>query len=175
MHAAEQLVDAEGWDQLSMAGLAAALGVKVPSLYNHLDSLDALRGELQVRTMEELGRAFAVEAMGRTGPDGLVAMAKVHRAFARQHPHRYQGAMRQPFDREAFFRASTFANEALLAVLRSYDMEHAAALETELAMFSCLHGFVVLESAGFFTDIIDADVLFKIVLDAAVRMVEEAA
>lgn len=172
VHAAEVLVDEHGWDHLSMAGLAAALGVKVPSLYNHIEGLDGLRGELQVRTMERLGRAFAAEAMGRTGPEGLVAMARVHRAFAREHPHLYQGAMREPHDREAFFKASAQANEALLAVLRSYDMEHAAALETELAMFSCLHGFVVLESAGFFTDLIDVDVLFGLVLGAALRMVE---
>src|SRR4051794_25234481 len=38
--AAEAIVDEHGWDELTMARLAAALGIKVPSLYNHVPSLD---------------------------------------------------------------------------------------------------------------------------------------
>ena len=37
--AAERLVAANGWENLTMAALAADLGVRPPSLYRHVDSL----------------------------------------------------------------------------------------------------------------------------------------
>ena len=43
--AALRLVDAGGVELLSMRRLAAELGVKAMSLYNHVASLEALRGE----------------------------------------------------------------------------------------------------------------------------------
>ncbi|MGZ3638658.1 MAG: TetR family transcriptional regulator, partial [Ktedonobacterales bacterium] len=40
IQAAADLVDAEGLDALSLARLAEKLGVRTPSLYNHISSLD---------------------------------------------------------------------------------------------------------------------------------------
>ena len=45
--AAEAICDRDGWTHLTMTALANELGVKVPSLYNHVPNLEALRGELQ--------------------------------------------------------------------------------------------------------------------------------
>jgi AcrR family transcriptional regulator len=165
--AAEAIVDEHGWDELTMARLAAALGIKVPSLYNHVPNLDAVRGELQVRTMEMLAAELQRAAMGRTGRDGLVELATVHRAFARRHPGRYEGATRAPIDREAFSRASVGANAALLAVMRTEGRQGQAALVAELAVFASFHGFVLLESSGLLDGTVDMDQLFERVVDAA--------
>jgi AcrR family transcriptional regulator len=40
------LADANGFEQLALADVAVALGVKLPSLYNHVDGLAGLRREL---------------------------------------------------------------------------------------------------------------------------------
>jgi AcrR family transcriptional regulator len=165
--AAEAIVDEHGWDELTMARLAAALGIKVPSLYNHVPNLDAVRGELQVRTMEMLAAELQRAAMGRTGRDGLVELATVHRAFARRHPGRYEGATRAPIDREAFSRASVGANAALLAVMRTEGRQGQDALVAELAVFASFHGFVLLESSGLLDGTVDMDQLFERVVDAA--------
>ena len=75
--AAEAVVDRDGWQDLTMTALAAELGVKVPSLYNHVPNLDALRGELQIRTMAALGAELQRAVMGKSEAKGFVALADV--------------------------------------------------------------------------------------------------
>src|SRR4051794_40526532 len=92
--AAEALVDRQGWSHLTMSELARELGVAVPSLYRHVRNLDALLGELQNRTILRLGTKLNRAAMGRTGEAGIRALAATLRQFAREHPNRYDLAMR---------------------------------------------------------------------------------
>src|SRR5215469_453320 len=120
--AAEILVDKQGPDALTMTALAGDLGVKVSSLYNHVPSLEALRGELQNRAMHELGVLLRNEAMGKTGDRGLRALAHVLRDFARTHPGRYGLATREPHDQAEFAEASTDATAAFAAIIGSYGI-----------------------------------------------------
>ena len=55
--AADRLVAERGWDALTMAALGEELGVKPSSLYRHVESVDAIRLALQLRTVTELGEA----------------------------------------------------------------------------------------------------------------------
>ena len=144
MAAAERVVDELGWDHLTMAALAGALGTTGPSLYNHVASLEALRGELQQRTMRQLGDALVRAALARGGRQGLLALSDAYRAFVRHHPHRYDGATRTPVDREGMAAAATQANGALLAVVRSYGVDPDDALLAQLGVFAALHGVVTL-------------------------------
>ena len=167
--AAERVVDDLGWDHLTMAALAAALGTTGPSLYNHVASLEALRGELQERTMRRLGDALVGAALARGGREGFLALAYAYRAFVRHHPHRYDGATRAPIDREGMWAASARANGALLAVVRSYGVEADGALVAQLGAFAALHGVVTLEVSGFLGDAVDPDELYDTVVAAVER------
>src|SRR6266571_3462457 len=100
--AAESVVDRLGWDGLTMAALAAETGMKVPSLYNHVASLENLRSELQQRAMRDVGVAVVASALGRSGRDALTELARAFRGYVRAYPHRYEGATRTPIDRDAF-------------------------------------------------------------------------
>lgn len=169
LSAAEAIVDRDGATALTMTALAGELGVKVSSLYNHVPSLDALRGELQNRAMAELGVLLRNQAMGRTGERGLRALAAVMRDFARSHPGRYELAMSQPHDRAAFTEASVDAQAALGAIIASYDIDDAS-LEIQVSAFAALHGVVSLENAGFLDDVVDADRVFEVVLGLVVDL-----
>ena len=167
--AAEDIVDESGWDSLTMAALAASVGMRSPSLYNHVANLDSLRAEVQVRTMRRLGTELASAAMGRVGRSGFVEMASTYRAFALRQPHRYDGATRTPIDRTAFQEASEPANGALAAIVRSYGVAPERVLLAQLGVFAALHGAVALEIHGFFGDVVDGDQLYDSVVDAADR------
>jgi AcrR family transcriptional regulator len=167
--AAEAVVDELGWDRLTMAALATALGTTGPSLYNHVRGLDALRGELQQRTMRALGRELVVAALARSGRDGFLALAAAYRGFVRRHPNRYDGATRAPVDRDGLLAASAAANDALLAVVRSYGVPAHDALTAQLGAFAALHGVVTLEVSGFLGDVVDPDVLYDTVVAAVER------
>jgi AcrR family transcriptional regulator len=172
--AAEALVDRDGWRPLTMTALANELGVKVPSLYNHVPNLEALRGELQCRTLRALGAVLNRKAMGRSGSTALRALAATFRAFVDEHPGLFDLAMQAPVDRDAFEQAAAAASAALAAVIRSYGITDET-LELQLSAFAALHGVLVLEHAGFFPPTIDSDRVFEQVLDLVVGMLEGAA
>lgn len=167
--AAEALVDHRGPAALTMTALAADLGVRASSLYNHIPNLEALRGELQNDTMRELGVRLRNEAMGRSGESGLRALAHALRDFAAAHPGRYSLAMSAPHDSEAFRHASADAMAAFAAIIASYGIDDIS-LEFQVSAFAALHGVVVLDGAGFLRGALDGDRVFETVLDQVVAM-----
>ena len=173
--AAAAIVDSDGWRALTMSALAKELGIKVPSLYNHVSNLEALRGELQNRTLREIGERLNHTAMGRTGEHAMRALAATFRAYALEHPGRYDLATQAPIDREGFADVSVAAGEALFAVIRSYGIVDADALELQLSAFAALHGALVLENAGFFPDTIDAEPIYGLVLDQVLDLLARRA
>lgn len=174
LEAAEACLDRRGPHALTMTALAGELGVKVSSLYNHVTSLEALRGELQNRAMRELGVRLRNEAMGKTGERGLRALAHVLRGFASAHPGRYALAMSAAHDRDAFREASADATAAFAAIIGSYGIKDLS-LDWQVSAFAALHGAVVLDNAGFLTDPLDGDRVFETVLDQVVAMLDQAA
>jgi AcrR family transcriptional regulator len=72
--AAVAIADADGLEAVTLARVAAALGVKPPSLYNHVDGRDALVRAIAVRALGELTDALRRAATGRAGADALTAV-----------------------------------------------------------------------------------------------------
>src|SRR5581483_10136620 len=54
INAALTFLDREGWDALTINALAAQLGTKGPSLYNHVDSLEDLRRTVRMRVIDDI-------------------------------------------------------------------------------------------------------------------------
>ena len=107
-----------------MAALAADLGVRAPSLYRHVESLDVVRNELRLRSVRELGEAVRAAVMGRSGLDGLHALTDAHRAYAQSHPERYLAQTGLPGD-EPMREAGRRLGEAGYAVLASLGLSEA--------------------------------------------------
>src|SRR5450631_3421540 len=91
-NAARELAEQDGFEQLSLARLAAALGIKAPSLYRHVDSKDALLKLMLTITNQELIAALRTQPTeGNTGESRamLLRMALAYRAYAHAHPVMY--------------------------------------------------------------------------------------
>jgi AcrR family transcriptional regulator len=168
---AEALVDREGWQQLSMTALARKLGVRGPSLYNHVDSLDALLADVQARALAELSGRLQRAAMGRSGAQALRALAAVLRAFAAEHPGRYDLAMSEAIDRVRMAAAGEPAQAALTAVIESFDIAEPAMdlLQTCLAP---LHGVIALDRSHLFAGLTDTSVVYERAVDLVILMLE---
>src|SRR5690606_16522797 len=63
-------------------------GVAVPSLYKHVESLDALRAEVALVAVRELTDRMRRAAVGRARGEALRALARACRAYVREHPGR---------------------------------------------------------------------------------------
>lgn len=161
MDAATALADRGGVDAVTIAAVAAEVGVRPPSLYNHVAGREALIALIGVRAMEELAAAMSLAAAGLAGDDALLAIARTQRAYAHAHPGAYASADRAIALRDPGVAA---AGEAVLsvlfAVLRGYGLEGDDAIHAARAVRATVHGFVVLELAGGFQIGVDVDPSF---------------
>jgi AcrR family transcriptional regulator len=173
LDAAERLVDLHGWDALSMTVLAEDLRTGVSSLYNHVANLQDLRAVLQVRWMGTLSTHLRSAAMGCARTDGVLQMGYALRGFAAEHPHRYVAITRAPLDPDGFAGAAAGAYEALTVMLRSCGVAEELLLQTCMAVFSAVTGFVSLEVNGFFANAGDLDAVYEHVLRGVVLAVED--
>lgn len=92
---AGELVAREGVASLSMRRLAAAAGIRAPSLYKHFASRTEVVGALQERALLLLtGELVTVDA-----PDGCLPLLLAYRSWALAHPHEYELISRGPLER----------------------------------------------------------------------------
>jgi AcrR family transcriptional regulator len=145
--AAADLADEVGLDQLTLAALAARLGVRQPSLYKHVASLDALRRLISMRSKAEFAEVLGRAAIGRARDDALIAMAYAWRTWALEHPGRFQAGERgaAPGDTE-HEELSRRTIAVIVAAMDGYGLDGDDAVDAIRAYRSALHGFVALES-----------------------------
>lgn len=149
VRAAVDLADEHEADDVTLAMVAERLGVRPPSLYNHVDGLDDLRGRMAVVAVERLAEACREAAMGRSGEDALVAIARSYRETARRHPGTYPLTQVARDDAD-WQRAAERALSPILASLAGMGLEGETAIHAVRSMRSALHGFVSLETGGGF-------------------------
>ncbi|MGA2828183.1 MAG: TetR-like C-terminal domain-containing protein [Streptosporangiaceae bacterium] len=148
---AAELADEAGPDHLTLAALAARLGVRQPSLYKHVASLDSLRQLIAKRAKAEFADVLGRAAIGRARDDALVAMAHAWRAWALDHPGRYQIGQRAPAPGDVDHQAVADRFVAVMtAVMAGYGLDGDDAIDAVRAFRSALHGFVSLEASGGF-------------------------
>ena len=175
--AAEALVDAgQGRDgDLSLAALAAGLDVRVPSLYKHVDGLEALRRLVAIRAKAELGTVMATAAVGVARDDAVIALARAYRGWAVEHPGRYALTQRPPLAGDAEDEAVSARTVAVVVdVLAGYGLTGDAAIDATRSLRSAIHGFVTLEAAGGFGLPRDVDRSFDWFIEALTRALAAA-
>ena len=94
--AATAIVDRDGLGALTLASLAADLGVRSPSLYSHVDGITGLRRELALHASEVLTVEAATSVEGLAGIDALRSVAEQLRSFALRHPGLYDSLLPAP-------------------------------------------------------------------------------
>lgn len=157
--AAADLVDRDGIEGLSMSRLAGDLGVRPPSLYNHVDGLEPLVRLVALAALADLAEPCREALMNRTGGEAVHAFAAAYRAWAMAHPGTYPlTQVARPGDVE-WEAAADRLLEPLLEVLGSpHDPEES--IHAVRTLRSAVHGFVALELAGGFGLEVPTDVSF---------------
>jgi AcrR family transcriptional regulator len=175
------LADAAGLDAVTLSALADRLGVRVPSLYKHVGSLDDLRVGLAlagvrglvaslVGAVDERSAAAAAAAADDGVPDPsrkqafelLAACAQAYRRFARSRPGLYAATQRLPrsTDGDELATATQEAVELMVGVAAEYGIHGDDAVHAVRVVRSTLHGFVSLENNGGFGLPLDLDATF---------------
>ena len=158
---AVRIADADGLAAVTLARVAAALGVRTPSLYNHVGSHEALLRAVALQGLHELGDALRRVAVGRARGDALVAIADAYRAYAKVHPGRFAAAVAGRSIRDPELQdAGADVVAVLVAVVGGWGLADDDAIHAVRAIRSALHGFVEIEADGGFDIDLDLDVSF---------------
>ena len=166
VEAAGALADEGGLEDLSLTDLAGRLGVRKPSLYNHVAGIGDLRRELALAGLRELGRSLSRAAAGKAGDEGIFALAEAYRAFVKQRPGLYEATVRSyrltDPDNPGLAAAESEALEPVLAVLASCGIRGGdEAIHAARGLRSVAHGFATLEEAGGFGISLDPNESFR--------------
>jgi AcrR family transcriptional regulator len=161
VEAAAKLVDEEGIEQLTLGRLAERLGVRTPSLYNHVAGLPGLRHDLALYCLRDLRDCITRATVGKSRAEAIVALADAYRAYGRKTPGRYALTLQAPppDDQEVQAVAQQVV-EVVLAVLAPYNLSEEDAIHAIRGLRSIVQGFISLEIAGGFGMPIDTDASF---------------
>jgi AcrR family transcriptional regulator len=158
VRAGATLADEEGLAGLTFARLAGRLGVRTPSLYNHVAGLDGLRRELALLGARELATRLARATIGKSGDNALLAFAHAYRAFAKERPGTYDALQLAPAPGDEEWQAAAAEVVAIaLAALAGYELPEDEGLHAVRGIRSLMHGFTTLEIGNGFGLPLDLD------------------
>jgi AcrR family transcriptional regulator len=148
---AAAMMDDGGSAPLQLHALAESLGVRVPSLYKHVDGMPGLQRDVTVHGRGEMAHALREAVGGSAGAEAVTRLAHAYRAWAVAHPARYALAMRAPAPDDAEDRAAAEGLAGVVyGVLDGYGLAGDDAVDATRFLRSALHGFVALETGGAF-------------------------
>lgn len=165
VQAAAELVDREGAAALTMSRLAEQLGIRTPSLYNHVDGLPGLHRALALRGLQALNEQLTRAVIGKMGPLAVMSLADALRGFIKEHPGLYAATVESVYllsvpDQELQAESHRIL-DIILAVMASYTLTGEDALHAVRGLRSVVHGFTTLEISGGFGMPLDIDESFR--------------
>ncbi len=179
IEAAVDLLNQEGPNSLTLNRLADKLGIRPPSLYNHIDGLPGLQKDLAVLNARQLADRLGEAAIGRSGPELFMEVAQGFRAYVKENPGLYLSTLRASGSEEvpnpALIQEEERALKIALTVVASLGLRGEDAIHAVRAFRSMVHGFATLEVAGGFGMPQDCDESFQRLVDALVVGLRSAA
>ncbi len=167
--AAAVIADREGLEAVTLATVAAALGVRSPSLYSHVAGVDGLRRALGRKAATRLAAELGAAAAGHEADAGagLRAVAHAYRTFGHDHRGLYAALLPIPrADDDAEGAAAAAEPVRVIATLLDglgvAGTDHVDVIRAPRAL---LHGFVDLELGGGFGLVDPVDASFEAALD----------
>ena len=168
--AAADIADRDGLDALSLASVAAALGVRSPSLYSHVDGLAGIRRQLSIDASTLLAAELTEAAANLESSEALTAIAAQMRRFAHRHPGLYASFLPAPTADQDPEVAAALARpvNVVATVLAGMGIDAETAIPLIRALRASVHGFVHLELSGGFGLADDIDASFTTTVDLVV-------
>ncbi|MBA3869701.1 MAG: WHG domain-containing protein [Anaerolineae bacterium] len=151
IQAAALLADSEGLEKLSMANLAAQLGVQSPTLYHYVNGLTGLRRALTLYGLKILTTQLGREVMGKAGDDAVLALAQTMRNFGKEHPGLYAAVQTAPDPEDAeWLNTGREVVDIMIRALSAYKLSPEDAQHAIRMLRIIVDGTISLEKIGGF-------------------------
>ncbi|MEL6343500.1 MAG: WHG domain-containing protein [Myxococcota bacterium] len=146
-------VERDGADALRVSRVAAALGIKPPSLYNHIGKGDALALAVAIEGNRQMVTVMKGAARGIIDPHAqLMAMALAGHGWATTHDGLYTVMNRVPpeNDHPDFAPVLQDLIDLFHRPLLRIGVSSGGVIHAIRAFRAAMHGFIILENAGQF-------------------------
>ena len=176
VQAAADLINTAGLEALSLGRLAKELGIRTPSLYNHVDGLPGLMRELSILNARNLANRISEAAIGHSGPEAVRIVMGTIRAYIKEYPGLYLSTIRasgtQPEADPELEQEETRSIRVGMAVMDSFGLEGEETIHALRGLRSLVHGFATLEISGGFGMSLDLDESFSRLVDLFIAGLE---
>lgn len=169
--AAAAIADRDGLEAMSLRAIADDLGIKTPSLYNHVDGLAGMRRELALYGARHLSEVVS-GARGDGDPAEVVRRsARAYRRFALKHQGLYQAMFPapKPGQDDELYEAMAAPVSELAATLVSAGVDETETVHMIRALRATVHGFIDLEMKDGFGMPEEVDISFEKAIDVVVQ------
>jgi AcrR family transcriptional regulator len=173
--AAAEIADLNGLDNVTLTAVSNRLGVRKPSLYNHVNGLPELKGQLAILGTNQLRAKISEAAIGKAKHDAIVAIADAYRLFAHQRPGLYRAIVSSPDRENLELKTAIQKMMAVISmVLEPYALIASNQKHAMRGLRSLLHGFASLEEAGWFAAPIDREESYRNLINIFIRGIESS-
>lgn len=169
VQAAADLINVEGLEALSLGRLAKELGIRTPSLYNHVNGLPGLMKELSILNARSLADRLSEVAIGQSGPELVMTMMQTYRAYIKENTGLYLSTLQtsgtqDKVDSELEQEEARSVRVGMVA-MASFGLEGETAVHALRGLRSLVHGFATLEISGGFGMPVDLEESFTRLVD----------
>ncbi|MEC1920564.1 WHG domain-containing protein [Bacillus subtilis] len=142
--AAAEIADQEGLNSVTLAALSKKMNVRSPSLYNHINGLQAIRTELAVSGLTKLYEQMAASVAEQKGDDAMFSLAHAYVDFAVENPGYYEASLLKVQDERAKIAAEQIVRLVSKLLIESGYANEKTAIHATRGLRSLLHGFTAL-------------------------------
>jgi len=140
-----------GIENLSLKTLAAQLGVKSPSLYNHIDGLDDLKQQLMLYGWKELENKIIQAVIGFSGYDAIRAMCYAFHEYAIENQGVFSTMLwYNQFENEQMNEVTSKMFTIFFKITKSLNISQDNCVHLVRMFRSFLEGFALLENHNAF-------------------------
>lgn len=173
LNVSAELAEEKGLENVTLNQVADRLGIKSPSLYNHVSGISELSKDLAKLAIQRLEEAIRDAAVGRSKTQALKEIAIAYRKFAKENPELYKAILRLPACEDEKLKESAHAVVRIIyQVMEPYHYSEEDTIHFVRAFRSALHGFISLEDAGFFKSAIDVDESYSRLINGFIKFLD---
>lgn len=164
------LIEEQGLDAFSLRALAARLGVRAASLYNHIANVDELYTAVGEKVMGRLRDVLVAAIADKQGDEAVWALAEAYYHFGKENPELYKTfiAMRNK-EGEALSGAFKETLMPFYQALAVYHLSEQEVVAMHRMLRGLIHGYLMLQEAGYFSQpIIDPEASYRLAVQSCI-------
>lgn len=153
-----RLIEEKEQSVISLHELARRLGIKTPSLYNHIKNTRDLQHEVFRYAIDKFVANQNAATAGKRKDEAVRAFAEAYYQFAKENKGLYRLIMSMPLDNDDTEKELALPLlETVVKLLSDYGLQDETIAHWQRVLRAILHGFISQEDLGYFYFYKDTD------------------